>query len=97
MEIYLSSIPIEGSILKGENPLPIFRDRQKDKPIQSDGTLNKESMKNIGYEMGMRILPYKLQDRYDRDRKIINLKTVIIKNDKLKATFYANTEEDFIR
>lgn len=87
MEIYLSSISIEGSILKGENPLPIFRDRQKDKPIQSDGTLNEESMKNIGYEIGMRILPYKLQDRYDRNRKIINLKTVIIKNDKLKATF----------
>ena len=87
MEIYLSSISIEGSILKGENPLPIFRDRQKDKLIQSDGTLNKESMKNIGYEIGMRILPYKLQDRYDRDRRIINLKTVIIKNDKLKATF----------
>ena len=87
MEIYLSSISIEGSILKGENPLPIFRDRQKDKPIQSDGTLNEESMKNIGYEIGMRILPYKLQDRYDRDRRIINLKTVIIKNDKLKATF----------
>lgn len=87
MEIYLSSISIEGSILKGENPLPIFRDRQKDKLMQSDGTLNKESMKNIGYEIGMRILPYKLQDRYDRDRKIINLKTVVIKNDKLKATF----------
>ena len=87
MEIYLSSISIEGSMLKGENPLPIFRDRQKDKPIQSDGTLNEESMKNIGYEIGMRILPYKLQDRYDRDRRIINLKTVIIKNDKLKATF----------
>ena len=42
MEIYLSSISIEGSILKGENPLPIFRDRQKDKPIQSDGTLKHE-------------------------------------------------------
>ena len=87
MEIYLSTISIEGSFLKGENPLPIFRDRQKDKPIQSDGTLNEESMKNIGYEIGMRILPYKLQDRYDRNRKIINLKTVVIKNNKLKATF----------
>lgn len=87
MEIYLSTISIEGSFLKGENPLPIFRDRQKDKPIQSDGTLNEESIKNIGYEIGMRILPYKLQDRYDRNRKIINLKTVVIKNNKLKATF----------
>ena len=87
MEIYLSTISIEGSILKGENPLPIFRDREKDKPIQTDGTLNKESMENMGYEIGMRILPYKLQDRYDRERKIVELKTVVIKNDKLKAVF----------
>lgn len=87
MEIYLSSVSIEGSILKGENPLPIFRDREKDKTILNDGTLNEESMKNMGYEIGMRVLPYKLQDRYDRDRKIINLKTVVIRNDKLKAVF----------
>lgn len=87
MEIYLSAISIEGSILKGENPLPIFRDREKDKTILNDGTLNKEIMKNIGYEIGMRILPYKLQDRYDRERKTIELKTVVIKNDKLKAIF----------
>ena len=87
MEIYLSTISIEGSILKGENPLPIFRDREKDKPIQTDGTLNKESIENMGYEIGMRILPYKLQDRYDRERKIVELKTVVIKNDKLKAVF----------
>lgn len=87
MEIYLSTISIEGSALKGVNPLPIFRDRQKDKPIQTDGTLNKEGMKNLGYEIGMRILPYKLQDRYDRNRKTIQLKTVVIKNDKLKAVF----------
>ena len=87
MEIYLSTISIEGSTLKGVNPLPIFRDRQKDKPIQTDGTLNKEDMENLGYEIGMRILPYKLQDRYDRNRKTIQLKTVVIKNDKLKAVF----------
>lgn len=87
MEIYLSTISIEGSILKGENPLPIFRDREKDKSILNDGTLSEESLKNIGYEIGMRILPYKLQDRYDRERKTIELKTVVIKNDKLKAIF----------
>ena len=87
MEIYLSTISIEGSILKGENPLPIFRDREKDKQIQTDGTLNKESMENMGYEIGMHIIPYKLQDRYDRERKIVELKTVVIKNDKLKAVF----------
>lgn len=87
MKIYVSNLQIEGSLLKGENPLPIFRDRQKDKPIQSDGTLTEESMENIGYEIGLRILPYKLQDRYDRNRTNIKLNTVVIENDKIKAVF----------
>lgn len=87
MKIYISNLQIEGSLLKGENPLPIFRDRQKDKPIQSDGTLTEESMENIGYEIGLRVLPYKLQDRYDRNRTNIKLKTVVIENDKIKAVF----------
>lgn len=87
MKIYVSNLQIERSLLKGENPLPIFRDRQKDKPIQSDGTLTEESMENIGYEIGLRVLPYKLQDRYDRNRTNIKLKTVVIENDKIKAVF----------
>ena len=87
MQIYTSDLDIEGSLLKGENPLPIFRDRQKDKQIISDGTLTEESMENIGYEIGLRLLPYKLQDRYDRNKTIIKLNTVVIENDKIKAVF----------
>ena len=87
MQIYTSDLDIEGSLLKGENPLLIFRDRQKDKQIISDGTLTEESMENIGYEIGLRLLPYKLQDRYDRNKTIIKLNTVVIENDKIKAVF----------
>ena len=87
MQIYTSDLDIEGSLLKGENPLPIFRDRQKDKQIISDGTLTEESMENIGYEIGLRLLPYKLQDRYDRNKTIIKLNTVVIEKDKIKAVF----------
>ncbi|MBW5394595.1 DUF5107 domain-containing protein, partial [Brachyspira hampsonii] len=87
MQIYSSYLDIEGSLLKGENPLPIFRDRQKDKHIISDGTLTEESMENIGYEIGLRLLPYKLQDRYDRNKTNIKLDTVVIENDKIKAVF----------
>lgn len=87
MKIYVSTLQIEGSLLKGENPLPIFRDRQKDKDIYSDGTMTEESMENIGYEIGLRMLPYKLQDRYDRNKTNIKLNTVVIENDKIKAVF----------
>ncbi|ASJ20331.1 hypothetical protein BHAMNSH16_01105 [Brachyspira hampsonii] len=87
MQIYASDLDIEGSLLKGENPLPIFRDRQKDKHIISDGTLTEESIENIGYEIGLRLLPYKFQDRYDRNKTNIKLNTVVIENDKIKAVF----------
>ena len=87
MKIYTSSLSVNGSLIKGENPLPIFRDRQKDKQIFSDGTLTEESMENIGYEIGFRVLPYKLQDRYNRSKTNIKLNTVVIENDKIKAVF----------
>ena len=87
MKIYTSSLSVNGSLIKGENPLPIFRDREKDKQIFSDGTLTEESMENIGYEIGLRLLPYRLQDRYDRNKTNIELNTVVIENDKIKAVF----------
>lgn len=87
MKIYLSNITLEGSLLKGENPLPMFRDREKDKIVLGDGTLTEEEQVKMGYETGFRVLPYKIQDRYDRDRKQIELKTVVLENEYLKAVF----------
>lgn len=87
MKAYLSTIQIKGTLVTGSNPLPIFRDPVKDKASKSDGTLNAEEMSKLGYETGYRVLPYRLYDKYDRNKKMIQLKTVVLENDLMQATF----------
>jgi len=50
-----------------ENPLPIFRDRKRNRDFSSDGNLSEEEKKYLGWETGFRVLPYKMQDSYSRD------------------------------
>ena len=87
MSIYTSSISILGTKVKGSNPLPIFRDPIKDKPSKSDGTLNADEMYKLGDETGYRVLPYRLYDRYDRNKHKIQLKTIVIENSELRVEF----------
>ncbi len=87
MKTYLSTLSIDGTFAKGSNPLPIFRDPIKDKESKSDGTLSAVELENLGKETGYRVLPYRLADRYDRKKKPIQLKTVILENDLVKVTF----------
>lgn len=46
-----------------------------------------EDAENIGKGMIRTLLPYTLQDNYDRDRKIRKFHAAILENDKLKAVF----------
>lgn len=87
MSVYKSSMKILGAKLKGENPLPIFRDLQHYKDVRSDGSLSEKELDKFGYETGFRILPYTMQDRYDRNKKMIELKTIVLENDVLRAEF----------
>ena len=84
---YISSLMIPGTKVKGNNPLPVFRDPIKDKASKSDGTLNEEEMQGLGNETGYRVLPYKQYDKYDRDKKPVHLKTAVLENDKMRAIF----------
>ncbi len=87
MKTYLSTLQILGTRVKGSNPLPIFRDPVKDKPSKSDGTLSEEEMYKLGDETGYRVLPYRLFDKYDRNKKPIQLKTVVLENDIIRVQF----------
>ena len=87
MKTYVSTLRLPGTKVKGSNPLPMFRDPIKDKASKSDGTLTAEEMYKLGDETGYRVLPYKQYDKYDRDKKMIQLKTVVLENDILKAEF----------
>lgn len=87
MKAYLSTLKLPGTFVRGSNPLPIFRDPVKDKASRSDGTLTGEEMERLGCETGYRVLPYRLYDKYDRDKKMIELKTVVLENDLVRVEF----------
>ena len=56
-------------------------------PPRGDGTLRPEEEKLLGANTGYRVLPYRVIDKYDRNKKMITLKTAVLENDKLIATF----------
>ena len=87
MKAYISTIRLPGATVKGSNPLPLFRDPIKDKASKSDGTLTGEEMRKLGDETGYRVLPYRLHDKYDRDKRMIELKTAVLENDRVRVEF----------
>lgn len=87
MQVYVSTLEIEGALIEGVNPLPMFRNREHHRQVPDNGTLAPAYRHLIGYETGERMLPYLMQDRYTRARKTLTLKTVVLENDVLKAVF----------
>ncbi len=87
MKIYTSTLEIPGSKLDGTNPQPQFRAKCANMHCTENGTLRTEE--HIGYGVGCseRTLPYRMQDRYDRSENMLSLKTIVMENDCLKATF----------
>jgi len=87
MKAYISTISLPGSPVILENPLPFFRDRNYDRKIATDGSLTPEYLENAGKNLSFRVLPYKMQDNYKRKRSICSVKTAVLENDIMTATF----------
>lgn len=80
-------LAIEGSLLEGENPLPLFRNRNHDTKVNLRKGFPERYTALLGRDTGFRILPYTRQDRYQREKKDILLKTIVLENEKLRAVF----------
>ena len=59
----------------------------QDRPLQHDGSLNKEEEFLLGFKTGKRCLPYKKQDRYTRERVMRQIPAIVMENDCYRATF----------
>lgn len=69
-----------------ESQLPILRDMLEHETVQVNNL--PESLKaTMGHYCGYRVLPYKIQNHYSRTKKEKEMKTIILENDVLKATF----------
>ncbi|WP_176707773.1 DUF5107 domain-containing protein [Bacillus sp. FJAT-26390] len=87
MRVYQSSLRLEGAEVGGENPLPMFRNSQHHREVADNGTLTEGHRMKLGYETGERFLPYRMQDRYSRERNELLIETIILENDQLQAVF----------
>ena len=80
-------ITLHSAGLGGENPQPIFRAGPDDTPVVALLGLAPEVARDIGRGCARRVLPYRLQDRYDRAVRDQEFAGVTLDNGLLKAVF----------
>lgn len=85
MKIKTGVMTIPGAPLQGLNPLPAFR-KHKAGVSNVDETVPERLKENLGTTV--KVLPYLVQDRYSRDRVAMQIKTCVLENRYLKATFW---------
>ncbi|MGL4344931.1 MAG: DUF5107 domain-containing protein [Cellulosilyticaceae bacterium] len=78
---------ILGAELGECNPLPLLREIQQDKEILTNGSLKEAEQVQLGKNIGVRVLPYLMQNRYSRHKEELKVETLVLENDYLKATF----------
>lgn len=86
MAIYQSMMIMKGSLLDVESPIPVLRDLEEHKTLEVNN-MPDELSDSIGHYCGYRVLPYKMQNHYTRSKDDVSLKTIILENNHIKATF----------
>jgi len=90
-ELKIEPYHISGARLGPENPLPVFRHPESDKPacvnIVFEDSLPPEKRKTAGRNTGWRALPYRMQDRYTRKKEPLTFKSAVLENEILRAVF----------
>lgn len=85
--LYKGKLRLKGALLEGENPLPYFSASNPHKQVKCDDSFPEYLKKQHGHYTNFSILPYNMQDRYSREKEDIELDTIVLENNKLKATF----------
>ena len=82
MKIREEIFNIMGAELNGVNPLPAFRQRGCGK-TEPDDNFPENLKEGLGHLS--KPLPYLMQDRYTRERKLLGLKSFVLENEYLKV------------
>lgn len=83
----IRSYTIPAALLGPENPLPMFRAVQPDLDVSVHPSLPSEKRQFLGWQAGYRVLPYRMQDLYTRQRDPRAFQAVVLENEHLRATF----------
>ncbi|WP_327352177.1 DUF5107 domain-containing protein [Streptomyces sp. NBC_01304] len=81
-------LTLPGAALGPENPLPALRTLDEMHTIdeRAKGGLPRDMARQIGYEPLHNVLPVRILDGYTRDRAELTLDTIVLENDRLRAT-----------
>ncbi|HYF51627.1 MAG TPA: DUF5107 domain-containing protein [Planctomycetota bacterium] len=84
-ELRVEPYELPAANLGPENPLPNFREEKEDFTLGVVGDLPEDEKKYIGWRAAYRVLPYRMQDGYDRVKKPRKFKACILENERIKA------------
>ena len=88
-ELRLEKLELPAALLSRENPFPVFRSLTDDTtpaPESLDASVDAEERRWLGWRCGHRVLPYRMQDNYNRDRQPHAFRVVVLENEHLRAT-----------
>jgi hypothetical protein len=87
-ELSIQDAELNGANLGADNPLPALRAHgHSPAPVKFDETVPPEARKHLGYGCDTGVLPYSIQDGYDRDVRPRKFRVAILENDILRAMF----------
>lgn len=88
-ELRLEDWTLPAANLGPENPLPTLpKAADLHAAVKVDDTVPPEDREHLGWGQPSGILPYRMQDGYDRNRKPRAFKAVVLENEYLRAAFF---------
>ena len=86
-ELRLEPYIIPAADLGPENPLPMFRAANPDAEIDFEAhNIPEEDRPGLGWQTGQRVLPYRVQDGYNRKQRPRAFVSVVLENEFVRAT-----------
>ena len=86
-ELRIETLEMPAASMGADNPLPFFRSEKHDVPVTDDGSIPAEEGKYLGWNCAHRVLPYQIQDGYDRKKVVTTFRIAVLENEHLCATF----------
>lgn len=88
MGITVEHATIVGAPLGADSPFPLFGVRDQDATVLHDESFLPEDTVGFGENIAFRVLPYRMQESYGRERRDLTIKTIVLENEYLRATFF---------
>ena len=84
-QLRLVPYTLMGAPLGAVNPLPVFRNPDPDFPFQLLGSVPLRKREWAGWQASFRVLPYRMQDHYSRERTLLSFQAVELRREGLQA------------